>query len=103
MRRIELIKLAQTITHLSGEANYTRVHFTNHKDLLLCRTVSQCQQELPDFIRIHKRYLINPSFVSKAVVTDARSAHVLIRDHPLPISRRRLKDVLEAIWMAKNV
>jgi DNA-binding LytR/AlgR family response regulator len=100
MRRIELIKLAENITHLSGEANYTRVHFINHKDVLVCRTVSQCQEEVPAFVRIHKKYLVNPSFVSKAVVARAKSAYVLIGQQELPISRRRTKDVLEALWKA---
>jgi DNA-binding LytR/AlgR family response regulator len=103
MRRIELIKLAGNITHLSGEANYTRVHFMNHKDVLVCRPISQCQEELPDFVRIHKAYLVNPGFVSKAVINGIKGGYVIIGEQELPISRRRAKAALEFLWKANRL
>ncbi|QKZ14326.1 LytTR family DNA-binding domain-containing protein [Spirosoma sp. KUDC1026] len=100
MHHIRLIDLIDRIIYLSGEANYTRVHFLQDKDLIVCKTLSQCVDQLPGFIRLHKQHAINPRFLKRVTIVDSKSAHVLIGDKQLPISRRRLKDVMEQIWQS---
>jgi DNA-binding LytR/AlgR family response regulator len=98
MKRIRLIDEVSRITHLSGEANYTRIHMASSPDLIVCKTLSMCVDELPGFLRIHKKYAINPQFFQKAILVDSKTANVLVSDKLLPISRRRLKEVLADLW-----
>jgi DNA-binding LytR/AlgR family response regulator len=97
MYRIRLIDRIDSITFLTGEANYTRIHFLRDKDLILCKTLSQCVAQLPGFLRIHKQYAINPRFLTGIVTTGPRTAHTLVAGNRLPISRRRLREVLAAV------
>jgi DNA-binding LytR/AlgR family response regulator len=99
MYRIALIDLCTQITYLSGEQNYTRVHFMQGKDLLLSRTLSACADELPTFIRIHKKYLVNPQCIRQVLTADPKKASLLLDTVELPISRRRVKEVLEKVWL----
>ena len=96
IRSGELNQHQQRITHLQAEANYTFVYFVDQPRQLLSRTLSVCQDSLPGFIRIHRKYLINADFASTHPI-QLGSAQLVVHTHCLPISRRLLKAVRQAL------
>ncbi len=99
MKTIKLSELGQhqpRITHLQGEANYTFVYFVDQPRLLLSSTLCACQDNLPGFIRIHRKYAVNPAFVS-GIQTRLGNPHITIQTHCLPVSRRLLNSVRQAL------
>ena len=57
----------QEILYCEGESNYTRFTFTNHKQMLVSKTLREYEELLTEhgFLRIHKSYLVNEKFVSR--------------------------------------
>jgi two-component system, LytTR family, response regulator len=53
------------IMYCEAVDNFTRFHFENQNALLICRTLKFFEDVLRDhgFIRIHRSFLVNPSFV----------------------------------------
>ena len=83
------------IIYCEGENNYTRFVFTNHKPMLISKTLAEYEDILAEhqFIRIHKSFLINKKYVTKV---DKEGMVSLSNGKTLIISRRR-KDVVMAI------
>lgn len=83
-----------TILYCEGENNYTRFIFTDHKPVLISKTLGEYEEILEGhaFIRIHKSYLANKNHIKKidndgmAWMSDGKS---------LLVSRRRREGVLE--------
>lgn len=92
IKRGELSQHKHRITHLESEANYTFVHFVDQPRLLFSSTISSFHYILPTFLRIHRKYAINPDFAFR-IQTKLGKPCVLLHTHCLPISRRLLKDV----------
>lgn len=75
-----------TVTHLEAQSNYTEVHFTNGRRLLVSRTLKSCSAVFPkSFLRIHQSFLVNP----QCIQTYLRHEHALRLDNGvlLPASR----------------
>jgi two-component system LytT family response regulator len=55
----------RSILYCEAEDNFTKFYFETRKPLLICRTLKYFEDILKDFdfLRIHRSYLINPSFV----------------------------------------
>jgi two-component system LytT family response regulator len=68
---IEFI-LPDDITYISGENNYSILHFGNGKKLVVSKTLSKVEEKLSDyaFLRIHKSYLINLKHIIRYVKSD---------------------------------
>lgn len=97
MKRIRLIEEADNILYLSGNGNYTNVHYANARSVLLPRTIHLCAAELPHFVRIHKKYAVNPQYVADSKMINPKMAEVLTGAVWLPVSRRRLRDVMNLL------
>lgn len=53
------------IVYISAAGNYVQLHFLQQRPLLAGETMSDLQKQLPQFIRVHKSYLINVDYLSK--------------------------------------
>lgn len=55
----------RSVLYCEAEDNFTRFHFDDRKDLLICRTLKHYEDVLRphSFLRIHRSYLINPEYV----------------------------------------
>ena len=92
------LQYPERIAYLAGANNYCWVYFRNGEKKLLAKPISYLENELPDFIRVHKTVLLNP-------------AYVISLDHPprnkmagkvhldsgevFPVSRRRWPQVMK--------
>ena len=59
------IMAINTIVYCEAVDNFTRFHFESGPPLLICRTLKYFEDVLKEhgFIRIHRSYVVNPSFV----------------------------------------
>lgn len=87
------------IIRLEGESNYTRFFLSNHKPVLVSKTLKEYEELLTayDFIRVHKSFLVNRSFVQHmdrdGVLWLKDGSHILV-------SRRKKEEVMKEL-MAK--
>ncbi len=61
---------ADCILCLTAEGNYTRVHFCDGKELLVCKTLRDAESgigSLPNFVRIHRSHTINIHYLQRYV------------------------------------
>lgn len=87
---------ASEIIRCEADSNYTQIHLSTGKKFLASKTLSGVEEMLngESFIRIHKSHLINLSHVNRLTTEDV----IYMSDSAqLPVSRRRLSEVREAI------
>lgn len=77
---------------LESEGNYTRVHFSQQRPLML-RSLNQLEQQLDPrcFFRASRRQIVNLDFVHCATSNDTGGLDLQLRDDatPVEVSRRR--------------
>lgn len=84
------------IIRLEGESNYTRFFFSNHKPVLVSKTLKEYEELLTpyDFIRVHKSYLVNRHFVQHmdrdGLLRLTDGSHILV-------SRRKKEEVMKEL------
>ncbi len=81
------------ITYLAASGNYIYIHFADAPRQLYARTLSSFALDLPQFVRIHKSYLVNPGYVTRVDRDALRGASLLIGADRLPVSKRRFKEI----------
>ncbi len=96
MKRNQLPDYLHCITHLSGDTNYTYVHFCDRPSVLFSNTLAMCAAELPGFVRIHRKYAVNPAFVTAALLT-GHQTELIVNGTSLPVSRRQVSLVRKAL------
>ncbi len=80
------------IVWLEGDGNYTKVHFQNRRERLITRTLKWFDDELTDFLRIHRSILVNPHFVRQLIRRDDNTVILQLKDgSKLAVSRRRIR------------
>ena len=88
---------AETVTHIAGAGPYSIVHVQNGKPLLLSKTLWKLESDYPDFVRVHKRNLINPHYVEKYIRWndgEPRGMVLMKNGIGLPVARRRIKALI---------
>ena len=86
------------IIRLEGESNYTRFFFSNHKPVLVSKTLKEYEELLMpyEFLRVHKSFLVNRSFVQHmdrdGVLWLTDGSHILV-------SRRKKDEVMKELMM----
>jgi two-component system, LytTR family, response regulator len=85
--------LLNDIIRLQAERNYTRIYFTNGKNFLSSKTLSEYERLLRDsgFVRIHRSHLINPSHLTAY----KKEGYVTMKDGTEVEVSRRKKDIME--------
>ncbi|WP_461107284.1 LytTR family DNA-binding domain-containing protein [Spirosoma koreense] len=87
------------IIRLQGECNYTWLHLNApKKQVLLAKNLKWFEEQLPDFVRVHKSDLINPRFVQRYDRYNAKTLDVTLPgEHTIRVSRRRVDPVLRKL------
>ncbi|MEZ0542964.1 response regulator transcription factor [Fibrella arboris] len=97
---INALKHPILISYLSGANNYSFVHFRTGEQLLVSKSLSFLEKQLPDFIRIHKTLLLNPDCILKLQNqgSSKTGGAVLLEDGTvLTVSRRQWPLLLNTI------
>ncbi|WP_461044339.1 LytR/AlgR family response regulator transcription factor [Spirosoma harenae] len=81
-----------SIEYLEAVGNYTRVHLMGQKPMLVASTLKRFEERLPQFLRIHKGILVNPTHIINYRIRSVSSPFVeLSKDRQLTISRRQTR------------
>lgn len=86
------------ILYLEASNNYTTIYLTTGQKFLVCRTLKDFEEMLPDtmFFRIHSSYVINKSQVENYI--RGEGGLVIMRNGvSLDVSKRRKSEFLKAI------
>lgn len=88
------------ITHCESDNNYTYIYFTNHKKILVSRTLKEFDEMLTahSFVRIHQSHLINLQHMDEYIKTDGGSVR-MTDGCELPIARNRKEEFMEKLRM----
>lgn len=81
--------LINSILYCEGDVNYTKVHFSDGKQLMLSRTLKEVEAILasPFFFRIHKSFLVNLNYIKSYSRIDKNV--MLDNKETLPVSTRK--------------
>lgn len=85
----------QSILYCEAVDNFTRFHFDDRKELLICRTLKHYEEVLSahNFIRIHRSYVVNPEFVIR--YNKGKGGTVTMKNNrELDVSPNRKSDLL---------
>ncbi|MVM28523.1 response regulator receiver protein [Spirosoma sp. HMF4905] len=79
------------LVYLEGEINYTWLHWTDGRRLLMPYTLKRLASKLPPawFLRLHRHYMVNLRFIEKVELKSNKPEVHLLTGVYLPISRRR--------------
>jgi DNA-binding LytR/AlgR family response regulator len=82
------------IAFLEANENYTNVYMKNGEQLLSSYTLLRHEKKLKGFIRVSRRYLINPEYI-KEYKLDRPIPHMVLKSgEEIRIPRRRVKEFL---------
>lgn len=87
-----------TIVYCESNSNYTTLHFSDGKKLLVSKTLKEVEEVLIhyNFYRIHHSFIINLKHVKRYLKNDGGSIE-MTNDAQLPISRQRKQEVVQSI------
>lgn len=91
----------QTIKYVEGHESYSMLYLTDSKPILASYNVSKMAGQLPSFVRIYRKYLVNPQFIAPNQLLSVKQLMLsLTTGEVLPISRRRVTEL--ASFLAKS-
>ncbi|MDZ4663589.1 MAG: LytTR family DNA-binding domain-containing protein [Bacteroidota bacterium] len=93
---IDLVNV-NDIIRLESKRNYTKLHFTDKKNMVLSKTLRECEAMFASrgFLRIHKSHLINMAFMNSYSKSDAL---VLMKDgSKIPVSLRKKETLFKEL------
>lgn len=85
----------EDILFVESEGNYSTLHLSNSKQIVLTKKLKELTQVLPDshFFRIHNSYIVNLEKIKELIKSD--NYIILESNHKIPISRQRKSEFLE--------
>ncbi len=84
-----------SIVRCESEDNYTHVYFTDHKKVLVSRTLQEFEQQLSDagFLRVHHKHLINTEHIVE--YQKGKGGQLIMSDNStIDVSVRRKADFM---------
>jgi DNA-binding NarL/FixJ family response regulator len=108
-RILDALKEPALITYILGDNNYSWLCFRNGQKLLVSKTLYYFEKRLPDFIRVHKTAMVNPTYVKGFTApprTKMQGKIHLSNGITLPVGRRRwsqLKGLIMAVSQGATV
>jgi two-component system LytT family response regulator len=82
----------EVITFLEGEGNYTFIYTNTGKKYLVSKTLKSLAGQLnPNFMRVHKSYLVNSDYVVERLEDDRMLK--LSCGKEVVVSRRKIKEI----------
>jgi len=94
--KIHIVNIADII-RCESDGNYTEFYFTNHKKILVTKTMKDFEEILTHhgFYRVHQSHLINTKFIKEFIKTDDT---LLMEDNTqIPVSSRKRADVMKML------
>ena len=84
------------IVRLEASSNYTYIHFTNRKPMLIAKVLADYEEQLSGsgFLRTHRSHLVNTQYIT---FIDGQGNIVLEDNSRIEISRRKKKTVLKEL------
>ncbi len=83
-----------SLEYFEAMGNYTLVHVSNRKPMLVAIPLKRFAERFPTFLRLHKGVLVNPAYIVAFHHRSLETPFVqLSEDRKLPISRRQLKQL----------
>jgi len=84
---------ADEIVRLEASSNYTYIHFTNRKPMLIAKVLGEYEEQLAfaGFVRTHRSHLVNKQYIT---FIDGHGNIVMEDNSRVEISRRKKKEVL---------
>jgi two-component system LytT family response regulator len=81
------------IAYLEASGNYTLLHFTDKRQILVCRTLREVEQMLPEkaFARIHRSHTIHLRHIKKYV--RGKGGHVVLQNGVTLVVSAGQKDI----------
>lgn len=81
------------ISYLEASGNYTLLHFTDKRQILVCRTLREVEQMLPGkaFARIHRSHTIHLKHIKKYV--RGKGGHVVMQNGVTLVVSAGQKDI----------
>ncbi|WP_234733811.1 response regulator transcription factor [Tellurirhabdus bombi] len=92
----EIFEYPSLVSYLSGASNYSWVYFRDGRKTLISKPISYFEARLPQFLRIHKTALINPTCIDhleNPPRPKMAGKMYLFDGTVLPVSRRRWNDI----------
>jgi len=77
------------IIRAEGAENYSVLFFKDGHQLKIALSIQALKHRVPELVRIHRRYLVNLSFVSVLYRHDTQASIKLTTGEVLPVARRR--------------
>lgn len=89
---------ADDIICCQSESNYTRIHLTGERRILVSRTLREVEEQLPTdrFLRVHHSYVANLDHVQKYLRGDGGTL-VMANGMEVKVSRNRKEAVVERL------
>lgn len=84
------------IVRLEASSNYTYIHFTNRRPLLIARVLGDYEEMLSNigFVRTHRSHLVNRRHI---LYIDSEGKIIMQDDSRAEISRRKKKEVIRQL------
>lgn len=84
-----------TIIWIQGDENYVHMHLLNGRYYTLTNTLKWYDEQLPQFVRLHKSSLVNPAYVTHLKRANSRNVKAILSNGlSLRVSRRRIGPVI---------
>jgi len=87
---------AGEIVRLEASSNYTYIHFTNRKPMLIAKVLGEYEEQLSNagFVRTHRSHLVNRQYIT---FIDGQGNIVMEDNSRIEISRRKRKEVMNEL------
>ena len=93
----------ETIKYVAGHDSYSMLHLTEGKPILTSYNVLKISGQLPSFVRIYRKYLVNPHFIApNQQLSPKHLALTLTTGEVLPVSRRRMAELTPLLLKTKG-
>ncbi|GAB3688868.1 hypothetical protein GCM10027592_04470 [Spirosoma flavus] len=90
----------KSIEYFESEGNYTYVHLKGERPILIAKTLLRFAEQLPEFIRIHKGTLVNPSHIVEHRPQKGGMMEVYLSgERSLTVARRRANEFKQQLSM----
>lgn len=94
---IEVDLPLKEVFYFKSDMKYTTV-VTDKKEYLINKTLLLLEEKYPNFIKIHRAYLVNPIYIRKFFKKENHWFLALKNyDNPLPVSRRQKQEIEKKI------
>lgn len=87
------------INYLEADSNYTKIHFLDKRQLLVCKTLKEVEKILNNnrqFVRVHRSHTINLNHLCKYI--KGKGGHVVMENGAeIGVSTGRKQDFMAAL------